>query len=303
MKKAISIFLSAVLFLSCIPVCFAAGCKIDPLLQEKIDLADADTPISFIVTALPENAPEDFDFYRDIVLPLYSGKLDEAEVYTAKEAQPELYDFITKNAEILGDHGPQLYIRAKKDVFTQLAGMQGVDALYMNPSFQSFDGKIQKTLLLRMEPLADTDVLKLVLCVNAPAAPAHSDVLPDYTAFNQAAAEALAPLCSEIKISTNIPWLYVKAQKQNVQAIAALDEVVWIGDDSGEWKDLEAPRPGDLNGSGSIEAGDARIALRISVGLEEKTDAALAIGDMNRDGKITAADARTILRMAVGLPV
>lgn len=60
--------------------------------------------------------------------------------------------------------------------------------------------------------------------------------------------------------------------------------------------------PGDLNGSGKVEAADARLALRCAVGLEEIYDWALfRVGDVNRDGDITAADARLILRRAVGL--
>ncbi len=61
--------------------------------------------------------------------------------------------------------------------------------------------------------------------------------------------------------------------------------------------------PGDVNGDGEITASDARIALRISAGLEtlESVNAVIDVVDINNDGEITASDARTILRKSAGL--
>lgn len=59
---------------------------------------------------------------------------------------------------------------------------------------------------------------------------------------------------------------------------------------------------GDLNVDGTIDAADARLALRYAVGLEgAPTRVTTLIGDVDANGKIDAADARTILRYAVGL--
>ena len=58
---------------------------------------------------------------------------------------------------------------------------------------------------------------------------------------------------------------------------------------------------GDINKNGSIEAADARLALRFSVELEKFTDAQLIIADTDNNGKITASDARNILRYSVKL--
>lgn len=58
---------------------------------------------------------------------------------------------------------------------------------------------------------------------------------------------------------------------------------------------------GDITGDGAITAGDARQALRASVGLTTLSGMTLFAGDANRDGEITAADARLILRASVGL--
>lgn len=53
---------------------------------------------------------------------------------------------------------------------------------------------------------------------------------------------------------------------------------------------------GDVNGDGYIDAGDAMLCMRYSVGLEELTDAQKAAADVNRDGFIDAGDAILILR-------
>ncbi len=58
---------------------------------------------------------------------------------------------------------------------------------------------------------------------------------------------------------------------------------------------------GDIDMDGSVSASDARKALRIAVGLEEKTDQAVMLADYDQDGTVSASDARTILRVAVGL--
>ena len=58
---------------------------------------------------------------------------------------------------------------------------------------------------------------------------------------------------------------------------------------------------GDVSGNGKVEAGDARLALRCSVGLEELTAFQMKVSDMDGNGKVTAADARSILRTSVGL--
>ena len=53
---------------------------------------------------------------------------------------------------------------------------------------------------------------------------------------------------------------------------------------------------GDVNGDGYIDAGDAMLCMRYSVGLAELTDAQKAAADVNRDSFIDAGDAILILR-------
>ena len=62
-----------------------------------------------------------------------------------------------------------------------------------------------------------------------------------------------------------------------------------------------AAMPGDVNGSGSVTASDARLALRASASLETLDSAQIACADVNGDGNVTANDARQILRYSAKL--
>lgn len=63
-----------------------------------------------------------------------------------------------------------------------------------------------------------------------------------------------------------------------------------------------ARRLGDVDGNGKVEAFDARMALRVSVGLEKDITAeAKTAADFDKDSKVTASDARTILRVSANL--
>ncbi len=58
---------------------------------------------------------------------------------------------------------------------------------------------------------------------------------------------------------------------------------------------------GDVNGNNGIDAGDARIILRVSVNLDNIDASDFIKADIDGDGKITAKDAREALRLSVGL--
>ena len=60
---------------------------------------------------------------------------------------------------------------------------------------------------------------------------------------------------------------------------------------------MRSPVKGDIDGDGKISAADARLVLRMSVGLENIIRSA----DVDGDGKVSAADARLVLRVSVGL--
>ncbi|MBE6812132.1 MAG: hypothetical protein E7523_04545 [Ruminococcaceae bacterium] len=58
---------------------------------------------------------------------------------------------------------------------------------------------------------------------------------------------------------------------------------------------------GDIDNTATLTAGDARLALRTSVGLETLSKEQSVLADVDFDGSITAGDARLILRASVGL--
>lgn len=58
---------------------------------------------------------------------------------------------------------------------------------------------------------------------------------------------------------------------------------------------------GDVDGTGGITSGDARLVLRYSVGLEELDEYQLIAADVDGSGVVNAGDARMILRGSVGL--
>lgn len=58
---------------------------------------------------------------------------------------------------------------------------------------------------------------------------------------------------------------------------------------------------GDVDSDGVVKAADARLALRISVGLENASKETKLLADVDGDGAVKAADARLILRYSVGL--
>ena len=64
-----------------------------------------------------------------------------------------------------------------------------------------------------------------------------------------------------------------------------------------------ASKAGDIDSSGVVDAADARLALRMAVGLETYIPGGprFKAADVDGDGKLTASDARIILRAAVGL--
>ncbi len=66
-------------------------------------------------------------------------------------------------------------------------------------------------------------------------------------------------------------------------------------------KRVKHPVLGDPSADGKITSADARIALRVAVGLDTITDTIRAGADINADDKLDASDARLVLRLSVGL--
>ncbi len=75
----------------------------------------------------------------------------------------------------------------------------------------------------------------------------------------------------------------------------------FASEDIAEKPDSACADSGDADGDKAIDAADARLVLRASVGLEKLDEKQTARGDMNSDGVIKSEDARFILRLAVEL--
>ena len=64
------------------------------------------------------------------------------------------------------------------------------------------------------------------------------------------------------------------------------------------------PQPtilGDVDGDGEVTIADALLALRYCMGVQDLTDAQLAVADINGDGEVSLDDAILLLRLAMGL--
>ena len=72
-------------------------------------------------------------------------------------------------------------------------------------------------------------------------------------------------------------------------------------DTFGMRKDSAQFLPGDSDMDGKVTSADARLTLRVSVGLDVVTPITKAASDLNGDVRITPDDARLILRTSVGL--
>jgi hypothetical protein len=61
------------------------------------------------------------------------------------------------------------------------------------------------------------------------------------------------------------------------------------------------PNRGDIDNSGKIDAGDARLVLRYAAKLDKPNEAVIKAMDCDKDGKVNASDARKILRYVAKL--
>jgi hypothetical protein len=141
-----------------------------------------------------------------------------------------------------------------------------------------------------------------------------AQVLPGKAATCTAAGFTEGSKCSVcnivIKAQTTIPakghtagiWTVVKQPQAGVPGLEEIRcSVCRTLMGTREIAPLPSFLPGDADRNGKITAADARLVLRISVGLERADTETFRIADFNGDGKVTADDARSVLRRAVGL--
>lgn len=90
-------------------------------------------------------------------------------------------------------------------------------------------------------------------------------------------------LCFFILLSNGI---YTNASVRNTTIKAVVDTV--------------EPPSGDINFDGKVDLKDAQLALKVALGTEQVSDAAVRAGDKNGNGKIDLSDAKAILNQALG---
>jgi hypothetical protein len=97
-------------------------------------------------------------------------------------------------------------------------------------------------------------------------------------------------------------WITVREPQAGVPGLQEIKCIVCLKVlKSRETAPLPSYMKGDVDRDGNITATDARVILRIAVGLEHADTDIFNIADFNSDGSITATDARSVLRRAVGL--
>ena len=106
-----------------------------------------------------------------------------------------------------------------------------------------------------------------------------------------------------VEYADNVSWGYGYARVKGIGAYSGhYNAPFWIGPKQPDVPGPSSLTTGDVDGDGTITAGDARLALRCAVELEDYAEGSpeRAACDADRNGVVNAADARLILRAAVG---
>ena len=109
-------------------------------------------------------------------------------------------------------------------------------------------------------------------------------------------------------VATFLVWLLFGYAQRNIRENASFTQYMTYSTYSGKLSPYTTPgdefnetKPGDVDFSGTIDAADARAALRIAVGLDKASKETKLIADVDASGTIDATDARLILRKAAKL--
>ncbi len=130
-------------------------------------------------------------------------------------------------------------------------------------------------------------------------------ILPENTWFLKGVAHG--DMTSE-SVATFLAWLLLADAQRNIRENVYYTQYMLYSSYSKALNPYTSPDdeasdaiPGDINYSGVVDAADARLTLRVAVGLENINKETKLLADADADGIVTAADARLILRYAVGL--
>ena len=118
--------------------------------------------------------------------------------------------------------------------------------------------------------------------------------------------------CKDVKETREIPALICTHEYEWIvttpAAVGVKGEescICKICKDVKETREIPALEPeyviGDPDFNNTVDASDARLALRAAVGLDKLTESAMKAADVDKNGVVDSTDARLILRAAVGL--
>ena len=109
-------------------------------------------------------------------------------------------------------------------------------------------------------------------------------------------------------VATFLVWLLFGYSQRNIRENKSYTQFMQYSEYSQQLTAYTAPGDesvnpvyGDINYDGSINAADARIALRVAVKLDQLNKETKIIADVDGDSVVSASDARYILRYSVGL--
>lgn len=130
-------------------------------------------------------------------------------------------------------------------------------------------------------------------------------ILPENTWFLQNVPHADM---TKAPVATFLVWLLFGYSQRHVRENASYTQFMSYSEYSQTLSPYTTPgdefaenKYGDIDFSGTVDAADARAALRIAVGLDTASKETKIIADVDGSGAVDATDARLILRYAVGL--
>ena len=264
-------------------------------------------------TSFIKNYPVDF-IMQGSTLVYYKGNDEEVTIPLnvtaigpgAFEGNPNLKTVnISKNVSSLGDkafYNCENLTTVNYAVFGAIESI-GTDVFTGTAYFNNFDGDFFTIGTVLIKYLGEDAVVTIP---NTITTVADDCFLGSYAAKNP---DGYTWVVSAIFVPAS-----VKEVGENSFALAQLEDgsyympKIYAYDGTDAMTELTAkgydvttmPKLADVDGNGKVETEDARLALRMSVGLDFSTDPKYAhAADVDGDGKITSADARTILRLAI----
>ncbi len=255
-----------------------------------------------------EGAYYSFDYSNAHFAILNTNFINEDGTLNSKQAQWLIADLANSNADwkIIALHQSIYGAVSDAELRTQLEAimaeydvdviLQGSESVYVRTSYINEGAAVPcDTLNVTIDGRtykAYTDAKGSVAVISGSANGENTASAPSDAIIEKTAVTSL-PVFSAITIDDN--KLAFNAYTVDGEEVSEIDSFAII-------KANTKVLLGDSDLDGVVTSADARLALRINVGLEKAADnIALAAADADLDGSVTSSDARLILRASVGL--